>query len=623
MTTTWADLGIELGGRTGEIDVTCPKCSSSRKNKRARCLSVNTEKGTFLCHHCDWRGSIARGEEGAARVERTYRLPELPPRTDLPREVARWFEGRGIPERVLERNGILSASIYFPQAEERRGAIGFPFYRGDQLINVKWRTRDKLFRMETGAERILYGLGDVAETTIIVEGEMDKLAVETAGMANCVSVPDGAPPPNAKDYTGKFSYLEADEDRLQVVKTWILAVDSDAPGKKLEEELSRRLGRNRCLRVEWPAGCKDANDVLVKHGHGRLRECIEAAHPYPVEGLIEVRDIAPKVKVILRGGLKGGEKTGWSSLDKLYTIRPGELTVITGIPNSGKSTWLDAMLCNLIDDLGWKFAICSPEHPIERHAATIARRLIGIPLGDPYWSDEKNADAAIDLVHEHVIFDSPKKPSIEQILDRATTAVYRRGIKGLVIDPWNQLEHRRPAGWSEGEYIGEVLGEISRWALQNDVHVWIVAHPTKLIKEKDGSYPVPSLYDISGSANWRNKADIGLIVWRDLADPDNPTTSIFVQKVRFDEVGRVGKCELVFDQALGRYRDPCDSQSRQNYTEPESLHDDSDPDDYRPTQSSLAFSGQDRAEGRLTPEQERDMRDYGAQFATGQDEVSF
>ncbi len=161
--------------------------------------------------------------------------------------------GRGISEEILARNKIGYEPVYMPQVEAHVDAIRFPFYRGGEVVNVKSRTLDKNFRLETNAERIFYGLDDVTgDTAIVVEGEIDKLSLEVAGYQNCVSVPDGAPAVNTKDYTAKFSFLEASEEWLQKIKAFILAVDNDEPVKKLEEELARRLGKYRCRRVQWP-----------------------------------------------------------------------------------------------------------------------------------------------------------------------------------------------------------------------------------------------------------------------------------------------------------------------------------------------------------------------------------
>ena len=341
---TFADFGIDLRGAThGEADVTCPQCSPTRKKKQARCLSVNVDSGTWLCHHCGWRGGLS---EGSGRVDPgwrkpTYRRPE--PLQQRPVDpLADWFETRGIPRGVIERNRVTPARVYMPQVEDHVQAMAFPYFRGPELVNVKYRDREKNFRMEAGAERVLYGLNDVQpERCVIVEGEIDKLSVEVAGITSCVSVPDGAPSETAKDYASKFTFLESDADLLHSVREWIVAVDNDGPGKRLEDELSRRLGREKCRRVTWPGDCKDANDVLVSFGPEVLRECLENSEPYPIEGTFQTSELEDDLVAFHSRGFERGLSTGWGSLDELYTVRPPDTTTPTGSPNSRKSVRMD------------------------------------------------------------------------------------------------------------------------------------------------------------------------------------------------------------------------------------------------------------------------------------------
>lgn len=559
---TWADFRIDLHGVThGETDTTCPECSASRKNKRAKCLSVNVDKGTFFCHHCGFAGGLGSGEKRyeAPWQKPAYRKPA--PELKQADPVLGFLAERGITREVAERNGVKSASVYMPQVEQHVGAIAFPYYRGDELVNVKYRDRAKNFRMETGAERILYGLNDVAETCVIVEGEIDKLSVEVAGIVSCVSVPDGAPSEKAKDYASKFSFLEADAERIATVKEWIIAVDNDAPGKRLEDELSRRLGREKCKRVTWPGDCKDANDVLLSFGAKVLRECLDNAQPFPLAGVFDASDLSGKIVSLFRNGWELGVSTGWDELDKFYTVRPGEFTVVTGMPNSGKSNWLDALLVNLAAFHGWHFAIFSPENqPIEDHMGRVIEKYIGQPFSDgptPRMSDE-NLRTGISWVAQHFSWILPEDDgdwTIETVLDRARSLIFRKGIRGLVIDPWNELEHALPQGMTETIYIGNVLKHVRQFARRHGVHVWVVAHPQKMIREKDtGNYPVPTLYDISGSANWRNKADNGVVVWRDFGNKDSPV-EVHVQKIRFRQIGRIGVAKLAYQPATATYEE--------------------------------------------------------------------
>lgn len=557
---SFADYGIDLQGRSGpELKTTCPQCSQSRKKKNYPCLNVNVDKGVWHCWHCDWAGGLAKGIDRAPQITKTYRKPEyLAKAAVLADPITEWFQTRGITKAVLTRNHIGAGRVYFPQVEEERGCITFPYFRGTEIVNVKYRTRDKLFRMESGCERILYGLNDVAETLLWVEGEIDKLSCEVAGFPNCVSVPDGAPAVTAKSYESKFDFLDAGE--LDKVTTHIIAVDNDPPGLKLRAELVRRLSPENCLIVEWPDGCKDANDVLVQFGIDILIACIRDARPLPIAGAHGVEDYSDELRELYEHGSPKGVSTGWKAVDQYFTIRTGELTTVTGIPNAGKSEWLDALLINLSHAQGWSFGVFSPENwPVPEHIKKLAEKYIGKPF-EPGPTERMSAsdwDVAQTWLAPRFVFIQPEEPTIDAILTIAKQLVRRKGVRGLVIDPWNEIEHSRPVHMSETEYVSEALSKISRFAKTNGVHVWIIAHPTKLVKDKNGQYPVPTPYDIAGSANWRNKSDNCITIWRDL-DPQarSQEVEIHVQKIRHKIVGRLGMAALRYDRITGRYSDP-------------------------------------------------------------------
>lgn len=560
---TWADYRIEVPTHAaGEVDTTCPECSSQRKKKTARCLSVNVEKGTWVCHHCGWSGGLG---DGAKKNETHWRVPPrrpapLPVSGVLP-EVVKWFAGRGIPEAVLARNGVASVEAYMPQLEGRARCVVFSYTRAGEVINRKYRDGQKNFRLEAGCERVLYGLDDLPDggTAVIVEGEMDKLAVEVAGRPECVSVPDGAPTPASKDYESKFAFLDADKDILDAVGEWIIAVDSDEPGRRLEDELARRLGREKCRRARWPEDCKDANDVLVKYGAEELARCLDDAKPFPIKGIFDALDISERIDHLYENGWESGVSTGWHSLDQHYTVRPGEFTVVTGIPNSGKSEWLDALVVNLAAKHDWRFGVFSPENqPLEDHAARYIEKWAGAPFGQGPVErlTRRQLDEGKRWVADKISWILPDDDTdwtIDTVLEAARALVFRRGIRGLVIDPWNELEHNRPPGMTETEYTSQVLKNARQFARRNGVHLWMVAHPAKLYRDKAGNYPVPTLYDISGSAHWRNKADNGICIWRDFTDRDQEV-EIHVQKIRFRQIGKIGMTRLRYDRVTGQYR---------------------------------------------------------------------
>lgn len=580
MSKQWSDFGIEVRpGATGNFATTCPQCSPHRRNAKAKCLSAHIEEELWNCHHCGYSGTLKGGVDRKSNpwenVPRTWKKPDF--KHEPPKDATlAWFEKRGIPAEVVHRNKISAAKVWMPQAEAEVDVIQFPVIRDGEVVNIKSRDAQKRFKQESGAERILYGMDDVpGDTIIFVEGEIDKLSVEVAGFLHCVSVPDGAPSPTAKNYASKFEFLENCEAFLGRMKKVILAVDGDDPGKVLEEELARRLGREKCERVVWPEGCKDANEVLVKLGKEKLREVIKMARPYPLVGVFEVADIYTDIQTLYRQGLQKGALPGWPSINELYSVRTGEWTLVTGIPGSGKSEWIDAMLVNLAHSEGWKFALFSPEnHPLQRHFAKLAEKHIGKPFSEHRYVERMKPhelEKACGWVHRHFVFLNPPDDelTVEAVINKARSAVLRHGINGIVIDPWNELDHSRPPGLTETEYISQCLTKLRRFARECNVHVWLVAHPTKLQKDKvTGTYPVPTPYDVSGSSHWRNKADYCIAVHRELKE-GNKEVEVHIQKVRFKEIGKVGVGLLEYMSASGRYKDLGAADEETTYDEEE------------------------------------------------------
>lgn len=284
----------------------------------------------------------------------------------------------------------------------------------------------------------------------------------------------------------------------------------------------------------------------------------EIAKRPQIRGALEYLSEVEKLWI---AGLPPGDKTGWPSVDRHYTVAPGQLSIVTGWPGAGKSEWLDALMVNLTRQ-NWKFAVFSAENmPVEIHISKLMEKIAGYPFGTgpsrrihhdelPEYCDE------IDRAFRFI---SPRNESISLQAVVATAEKWLLeddGRKpGLVIDPWNELEHWRPPGQSETEHVSESLSFIRNWGRANKVHVWIVAHPQKVPRE-NGKLPRPTPDMISGSQNWWNKADCCVTIWRDPSDLTSPNIDVIVQKIRFKNIGSPGVIELKYDRLTGRYREP-------------------------------------------------------------------
>lgn len=280
-------------------------------------------------------------------------------------------------------------------------------------------------------------------------------------------------------------------------------------------------------------------------------------------------DLAEQVTSYHKHGLPKGDTTGWKAVDENYTVLGGQWTLITGIPGHGKSEFLDALMMNLALRSQWKFAVFSPENqPHEIHVAKLLEKLHRKPFG----AGPTERMSAEELLGGMALLDSCFRfikphpelqvPSIQAVIDAACRAINaidkdegKTNKYGIVIDPWNELEHKRPRHQSETEYISETLAYVRQFAREWNVHVFIVAHPRIMHRDKEGKRPVPTPYDVSGSAHWFNKADNCITVWRDTANNTTQDVEIHVQKVRFKNIGKPGLVTLRYDRVTGCYYD--------------------------------------------------------------------
>lgn len=535
-------LGINLRGHTyGQIKTLCPKCSAKRHNKSDRCLSVNIDNGVYSCHHCEYEGGVSN------RIEKIYPKPEWKNNTELPENVVKWFERRGISQKVINDMKISYGLEWMPQEQREVQTIQFNYFLDGELINIKYRTAKKGFKLFKDAELIPYNIDSILgkTTCIICEGEIDCLTYIQCGYDSVISVPNGAG--KNLDYLDRFIESHFDDK-----ETIYLATDTDTKGLELRAELVRRLGADKCKIITYGEDCKDANDLMQKIGGGfiAVRESIENAKDVRVDGVFEVKDLDDELFSLWKEGLKRGAIIGHNEFDNFVSWVTGRLCVITGIPSSGKSEFLDEIVVNLNLRQGWKVGYFSPEnHPIQWHIAKLMSRVSGKKF-DRESITMSEYDQTKEYIDDNFFFISPEDDSdIDNILEKARWLVKRRGIKILVIDPYNKLEHNMENGMSETQYISKFLDRLIMFAKKNDLLLFLVAHPTKMKKE-DGRFEVPTLYSISGSAHFYNKADYGISVYRDF---NQNIVEAHIQKVKYKHLGGNGVAYFKYNMDNGRY----------------------------------------------------------------------
>lgn len=553
--------------RTGQSRRPCPWCSGSRKNKTETCLSVNRddERIVYSCHHC--------GIDGIIVMRETHRSHEkLKPREEKKIERRKreefdniddrhldWLTGRGISASTAQKYDLIGEDIGGVPV------ISFPYYDKDgnvvaakkRFTNEKkflcWQTPDSFF----GIKQLKKG-----DNLYIVEGEMDVLALAEIGI-RAVSVPNGAPMKVTEgkidpSEDGKFKFLWDAKEYIDAAERIFIATDQDGPGEALAEEIARRVGKGKSWRIKFPEGIKDSNDCLVKCGTAALKRAAEAAQPWPVQGLYDAEHFRDLVWELYEKGAGKGESTGYHAVDELYTVVPGQITIVTGIPSSGKSEFVDQLMINLASEKGWRLGICSFENEPRLHIAKLMAKRAKMHFfeGPTRRMSNEECKAAFDWVQEHFAFvwqDDGSLADLDSILDRLRVAILRYGIRGAVIDPYNFIS-RDNRDKSETEWISDMLTKVKAFAMGHGVHIWFVAHPTKLQRGTDGKVPVPGGYDISGSAAWFAKADCGVTVHREKDDP--LTAQIHVWKCRFSWVGKQGSTNLLYNTATTCYVEP-------------------------------------------------------------------
>ena len=518
----------------GKAEGICPVCSEHRKpeNKKAKCASYDWERGLCTCHHCSNTFQLHTYQR-KGNAEKIYIKPEPIQPKEVSTKVQEWFKSRGISNNTLKALKVTEGKEFMPQTSKEENAIHFNYFMGDELINVKYRDGRKNFKLYKGAEKVFYNINAIVgyEYCVIVEGEMDALSLHEAGIPNVVSVPNGA-----TLGTNNLDYLDNCIDYFTDKEKVILALDGDEAGQALQNEFIRRLGAEVCFIATFD-DCKDSNEYLLKHGKESLAQRITGAKPVPLEGVTTFKDIEDEITDFVRNGFKPCYQVGLKNFDDIFSTYTGQFITVTGIPSSGKSDFVDQMVVGYNMNYGWKTAFASPENaPTYLHAHKLMRKVWGdMPskedIGSGKW------DQVADHCNSNFYHIDMDRYSLEGVLRKGAELVKRKGIKCLVIDPFNKVRDYDGNSGDVNAYTLEYLTKIEIFAKKYDVLVIVVAHPTKMYKDANGKIEEPTMYNIKGGGEWYDASYHGLLVHRDY---ENKTVKCKVLKVKFQNLGENG-----------------------------------------------------------------------------------
>lgn len=553
-------LGFELSSYSnGKHDCVCPFCSHARKpiHQKQKCAAVWIEDdfATYNCIHCGEHGFVHSDKPAQNRA---YTRPSVnKPKDDNLLLAADFFEARGIRLETARKLGI-----YVDTTKFKTPVLAFPYYKGGQLVNVKYRgLKEKAFVQEKNPEPVVFGYDKCfgLKEIVVVEGEMDVLAFAEVGIDNVISVPSGSiGQPVDKDYQGsKFDFLKVSQPLFDIADRIILALDSDAPGQFMTQALIDRLGQDKCWIVDWSqykVKGKDANDFLLID-KSILPDAIASAKPVPLRGIVNAGDNMDSFEEYIKEGITSAISTGFNNLDNLIKFEYGNFVTVTGFPGSGKSLFATDLIMNLAELHNMKTLYCAFENTPNQLKKKWLQMKVGHAVMNADEETINDVRKYYQFLRDHffILQDYTTSLTVDEILDMAQRAIRRYNIGCVIIDPLNKLTFNKSSNFTED--IGELLTKLITFAKRNNVLMFLVAHPTKPSERKLGAQSTPSGFDIAGSANFLNMSDVILTVHRKQDEFGNKsrTVRVLISKVRDTDFGHEGSCYFTYNTDTGRY----------------------------------------------------------------------
>lgn len=526
----------------------CPLCSANRKKSKEKCARLNWTNGLGHCFHCGETFQLHTYKKKQVEEKINYKRPVWKNNTTLSDKMVKYWESRRISQNTLKVMKICEGIENMPLRAggfKELNTVQFPYFRRGELINIKYRTGSKDFKMFKDGEKIPYNLDMIfgEKEIYLVEGEPDCLSVIECGIYNVFSCPNG--------FTDKgeinLDWLNNDIEAFDNCEKLILCTDNDKAGQRGRDEFIRRFGAHKCFIVDL-SECKDANEFLCKYGKHELKNRLENYKEVPLTNVETIQDHKSELIDFFKNGMPKGYECGIEELDKNFSIILGQYTVITGIPSHGKSEVLDQMAAGYALKYGFNIAFASVENrPVYLHSAKLVRKILG-KTPKIFDNEFENVVNHINEKFYNIILETY---DLDSVLIKAEELIYRKGIKILVIDPYNKVRLKESIGKGINDYTNDYLLKIDRFCAKNNVHIFLVAHPTKMEKDKNTKRrDIPDLYSIKGGGEFYDMTPSGLVVHRDF---EKETSEIIVAKVKFNNLGTINKkAVLKYNHSNGR-----------------------------------------------------------------------
>lgn len=545
----------------------CPYCRGGSGGKRDRdTFSINLRTGQFKCLRasCSTSGNMltlsrdfafSLGQEAdlyynpGRRKYRRFRKPEKPIQPKA--EALAYLEGRGISVGTAEKYQITTQKgkpnvLVFPFLDEH-GELLFIKYRKTDFNPEKDKSKEWC---EANCKPILFGMHQCNpdnKSLILTEGQIDSLSVAEAGLENAVSVPTGK---------NGFTWVPHCWDWLQGFDTLIVFGDCEHGGITLLDDMRRRFpGRVKAVRQQDYKGCKDANELLQKHGAAAVRQAVEQAEDIPIKQVVELADVK-NVDLFTLPRIS----TGIAALDRVLSggIYLGQTAIITGKRGDGKSTLASQIFGNALNDGKTAFAYSGelPDYFFKRwlDMQLAGRRNLIERSGENggYYITNTVATRISEWYRGRAfLFDNQvtEDEELEDLLKVLERAVQQHGVELVLLD---NLMTALDIGMEVDLYRAQskFVDKLVKLSKRLNIAVILIAHPRK------NRYGGDDTDEVAGSSDITNKVDIVMTYKRgkDCADAER---TLSVSKNRLTGKLAVGEKEipLYFDPVSKRVSD--------------------------------------------------------------------